>query len=137
MFKFHKISQIERDLYQFEDVVTTADILNGEIGTVTDGKFAASASGTKVVMQVEVGDDEHLNEYKIPAGAHVRVLDTAKLNGKLEVYGYPLKDGFKVGDAVGCFTITEVIGNHVGAVVEVTSTDAGSGSDSGAGEGTV
>ncbi len=121
MFKFHKISQIERDNYQFEDAVTEADILNGAFGTVTDGKFTASDAGTKVVMQVEVGDDMGMPEYKIPAGSHVRVLDTAKLNGELEVYGYPLPETFAVGDTVGCFTITEIIGNKIGAVVKVTA----------------
>ena len=71
-------------------------------------------------MQVEVGDDAGVAEYKIPAGSHVRVLDPAKVDGDLEVYGYPLPDGFKVGDTVGCFTITGIIGNKLGAVVKVT-----------------
>lgn len=121
MVKFHKISQIERDLYQFEDAVVDTEVLNGTFGDVADGKFTASDSGKKVIMQIEVGDDEAMPEYKIPAGSHVRVLDLAKVNGELEVYGYPLPEDFKVGDTVGAFTITEVIGNKVGAVVEVTA----------------
>jgi hypothetical protein len=120
MFKFNKISQLERDTYQFEDAVTETDILNGAFGEVADGKFTASEDGTKVVMQLEYGDDEDMPEYKIPAGSHVRVLDTEKLNGALEVYGYPLPDDFKVGDTLGVFTITEIIGNKVGAVVKIT-----------------
>lgn len=121
MFKFNKISQIEKE-YLFEDAVVDAAVLNGAFGTVAAGKFTPDPDGTSVIMQVENGDDEGLAEYKIPAGSHVRVLDTTKLNGgKLEVYGYPLPASFAVGDALGCFTIEEVIGNKVGAVVKVTA----------------
>ena len=119
--KFSRIGQIEHGNYPFEDAVVNVDVLNGAFGEVTGGVFTPSASGKKVIMQVEVGDDAGVAEYKIPAGSHVRVLDTAKVEGELEVYGYPLTDGFKVGDTVGCFTITEIIGNKLGAVVKVTA----------------
>lgn len=122
MVKFHTIGQIEHGSYPFEDAVVDKEVLNGAFGDVADGKFTASDSGKKVIMQIEVGDDEAMPEYKIPAGSHVRVLDPAKVTGELEVYGYPLPDDFKVGDAVGCFTITEIIGNKMGAVVKVTAT---------------
>ena len=118
MIKFSKISQIEHGEYPFEDAVVNADVLNGAFGEVADGVFTASASGKKVIMQVEVGDDAGLAEYKIPAGSHVRVLDPSKVEGDLELYGYPLSGDFKVGDTVGCFKITKVIGNKVGAVVQ-------------------
>ena len=120
MIKFSTIGQIEHGDYPFEDAIVNTDVLNGAFGDVADGVFTASASGKKVIMQVEVGDDAGVAEYKIPAGSHVRVLDPAKVEGDLEVYGYPLTDGFKVGDTVGCFTITEIIGNKLGAVVKVT-----------------
>lgn len=119
MFKFHKISSIERENYQFEDAVVDTDVLNGAFGDVTDGKFVPSESGSKVIMQVECGDDEGMPEYKIPAGSHVRVLDPAKVAEGLEVYGYPLPEDFAVGDTVGCFEITEIIGNKLGAVVKM------------------
>lgn len=118
MIKFSRISQIEHGDYPFEDAIVNADVLNGAFGDVAGGVFTASASGKKVIMQVEVGDEAGMDEYKIPAGSHVRVLDPAKVEGELEIYGYPLTDGFKVGDTVGCFKITEVIGNKVGAVVQ-------------------
>ena len=118
MIKFSTLGQIEHGEYPFEDAVVNADVLNGAFGEVVDGVFTASASGKKVIMQVEVGDDAGMAEYKIPAGSHVRVLDPAKVEGDLELYGYPLEDGFKVGDTVGCFKITKVIGNKVGAVVQ-------------------
>lgn len=121
MVKFHTIGQIERGAYPFEDAVVDTEVMNGAFGDVANGKFTASESGKKVIMQVEVGDDEGLGEYKIPAGSHVRVLDPAKVVGELEVYGYPLSADFKVGDTVGCFTITEIIGNKLGAVVKVTA----------------
>lgn len=121
MVKFRTIGQIEHGEYPFEDAVVDKDVLNGAFGDVANGKFTASDSGKKVIMQIEVGDDEGLDEYKIPAGSHVRVLDPTKVVGELEVYGYPLSDGFKVGDTVGCFTITEIIGNKLGAVVKVTA----------------
>ena len=118
--KFSTIGQVEHGAYPFEDAVVNVDVLNGAFGDVTGGVFTPSASGKKVIMQNEVGDDAGMAEYKIPAGSHVRVLDPTKVEGDLEVYGYPLTAGFKVGDTVGCFTITEVIGNKLGAVVKVT-----------------
>lgn len=120
MFKFRTIGQIERGNYPFEDAVVDKEVMNGAFGDVSNGKFTASDSGKKVIMQVEVGDDEYMDKYKIPAGSHVRVLDPAKVVGELEVYGYPLPDTFAVGDTVGCFTITEIIGNKLGALVKVT-----------------
>ena len=120
MIKFSTIGQIEHGEYPFEDAVVNVDVLNGAFGDVADGVFTPSESGKKVIMQVEAGDDAGVAEYKIPAGSHVRVLDPAKVVGDLEVYGYPLADGFKVDDTVGCFTITKVIGNKLGAVVQVT-----------------
>ena len=119
MIKFSGLKQIEHGEYPFEDAVVNADVLNGAFGDVAEGVFTPSASGKKVIMQVEVGDDAGMEEYKIPAGSHVRVLDPAKVKGDLEVYGYPLPAGFKVGDTVGCFTIKSIIGNKLGAVVQV------------------
>ena len=120
MVKFHTIGQIEHGEYPFEDAVVDVDVLNGAFGNVSGGKFTPNESGTKVIMQIENGDDEHMDKYKIPAGSHVRVLDPAKVVGELEIYGYPLEGDFNVGETVGCFTITEIIGNKVGAVVKVT-----------------
>ena len=118
MVKFHTIGQIEHGKYPFEDAVIDVAVLNGAFGEVADGKFTPSETGKKVIMQLECGDDAGMAEYKIPAGSHVRVLDPAKVEGKLEVYGYPLPDTFRVGDTVGCFKITDIIGNKLGAVVE-------------------
>ena len=120
MFKFHTIGQIEHGEYPFEDAVVDVDVLNGAFGDVTDGKFVPSDAGQKVIMLDENGDDAGMDEYKIPAGSHVRVLDPTKVVGKLEVYGYPLPETWAVGDTLGCFKITEIIGNKVGAVVEAT-----------------
>lgn len=123
-FKFRSIAQIEHNIYPFEDAVVNKDVLNGAFGTVEDGVFTPSESGKQVIMQVEVGDDAGVDEYKIPAGSHVRVFDTEKNitagYSQLEVYGYPLPETWNVGDTLGCFTIKEVIGNKAGAVVEVT-----------------
>lgn len=121
MVKFHKLSQIEHGNYLFEDAIVKVDTLNGAFGNVSGGVFTANESGTKIIMQVEAGDDEGMDEYKIPAGSHVRVLDPAKVEGELELYGHPLPATFKVGDTVGIFTITEIIGNKVGAVVKLTA----------------
>ena len=100
MIKFRTISQIEHCEYPFEDAVIDEDVMNGAFGDVTDGKFTAN---------------------EISAGSHVRVLDPMKVNGEFEVYGYPLPKTFAVGDTIGCFTITEIIGNKIGAVVRVTA----------------
>lgn len=123
MVKFHTLGEIEHGEYPFEDAVVDVDVFNGAFGDVTDGKFTPSDAGKKVIMQIENGDDEGLDEYKIPAGSRVRILDPAKVNGGLEVYGYPLPDTYAVGDTLGCFTITEIIGNKVGAVVSLTKAE--------------
>ena len=119
MIKFSTIGQIEHGEYPFEDAVVNVDVLNGAFGDVADGVFTPSESGKKVIMQVEVGDDAGMAEYKIPAGSHVRVLDPAKVVGDLEMYGYPLPADFKAEDTVGCFKIAKVIGNKIGAVVQL------------------
>ena len=105
MIKFSTIGQIEHGEYPFEDAVVNVDVLNGAFGDVADGVFTPSDAG--------------MAEYKIPAGSHVRVLDPAKVVGNLEMYGYPLPADFKAGDTVGCFKIASVIGNKLGAVVQV------------------
>ena len=139
MIKFNTIGQIEKGYY-FEDAVVDTDVLNGAFGAVTNGKFAPAASATKAVMQVEVGDDMDIDEYKIPAGSHVRVVDLASLNGQVvEVYGAQLPDTYKVGDAlvsdasgklvVGTGTsvaapkyeVTKVIGNKLGVEVKIVA----------------
>lgn len=121
MFKFRTLGQVEHGEYPFEDAVADSDVKNGAFVDVTNGKFTAGTSGKKVIMQLENGDNEAMPEYIIPKGSHVRVLDPSKVKGELEVYGYPLPETFKAGDALGCFTITEVIGNKIGAVVKAAA----------------
>lgn len=121
MFKFRTLGQVEHGEYPFEDAVADSDVKNGAFGDVTNGKFTAGTSGKKVIMQLENGDNEAMPEYIIPKGSHVRVLDPSKVKGELEVYGYPLPETFKAGDTLGCFTITEVIGNKIGAVVKAAA----------------
>ena len=139
MIKFNTIGQIEKGYY-FEDAIVDTDVLNGAFGAVTNGKFAPAASATNAVMQVEVVDDIDIDEYKIPAGSHVRVVDLASLNGQVvEVYGAQLPDTYKVGDAlvsdasgklvVGAGTsvaspkyeVTKVVGNKLGVEVKIVA----------------
>lgn len=139
MIKFHSIKQIEH-FYGFENAVATVDVLNGDFGTVTDGKFTPTADATKAIMLVEVGDDMAMPKYKIAKGADVRVLDLAKLNGEIiEVYGAQLPKTFAKGDklistATGAlevssgdsvvapyYEITEIIGNKIGIEVKVVA----------------
>lgn len=137
MIKFRKISQIEK-LYPFVDAVIDKDALNGDFGLVTTGKFAPKADAKQAIMQVEVGDDMDMPEYKIPAGSHVRVVDLEKLDGQeIEVYGAQLPDTFKVGDklksdatgklvsgasAAPYYEVTEIIGNKLGVAAKVVAT---------------
>lgn len=135
--KLHTIGQIEH-FYGFENAVADVDVLNGDFGTVTNGKFAPAAAATKAVVQVEVGDDMGMPEYKIPKGTDLRVLDLAKLNGQLvEVYGAQLPKTFAKGDklvstATGAleakpdatapyYEITKIIGNKIGVEVKVVA----------------
>lgn len=139
MIKFRRISQIEK-LYPFMDAVIDKDVLNGDFGAVTSGKFAPKADAKQAIMQIEVGDDMDMPEYKIPAGSHVRVVDLEKLDGQeVEVYGVQLPDTFKVGDKLKSdstgklvtgattapyYEVTEVLGNKLGVAVKVVAKTA-------------
>lgn len=139
MIKFRRISQIEK-LYPFVDATIDKDALNGDFGSVTTGKFAPKADAKQAIMQVEVGDDMDMPEYKIPAGSHVRVVDFEKLDGQeVEVYGVQLPDTFKVGDKLKSdatgklvtgattapyYEVTEVLGNKLGVAVKVVAKTA-------------
>lgn len=139
MIKFHSIKQIEH-FYGFENAVATADVMNGDFGTVTDGKFAPSAVATKAIMNLEVGDDMNMPEYKIPKGADVRVLNLAKLNGEIiEIYGAQLPSEFAKGDKLVStvtgklevssgdsvvapyYEVTKIIDNKIGVEVRVVA----------------
>lgn len=136
MIKFNTIGQIEH-LNAFEDAVVDTEILNGDFGTVTDGKFAVAATATKAVMQIEVGDDAGMPEYKIGVGSHVRVLDLTKLNGKtVEIYGAQLPSSFTKGDkltsdaagklvtgatAAPYLEVTKIVGNKLGVEATVVA----------------
>lgn len=139
MIKFRRISQIEK-LYPFVDAVTEKDALNGEFGVVESGKFKPKADAKMAIMQVEVGDDMGMPEYKIPAGNHVRVVDLEKLDGQeVEVYGAQLPATFAKGnklksDATGKLVtgasqapyleVTEIIGNKLGLAAKVVAKQA-------------
>lgn len=141
MIKFNSIDQIEKT-YCFEDAVVDKDVLNGDFGTVSDGAFAVGADATKAIMVDEVGDDMGMDEYKIPAGSHVRVLDLLELakqhpkNAKVEIYGAQLPASFNVGDKLKSdttgklvtgatvapyFEVTAIIGNKLGAEVKIVT----------------
>ena len=136
MIKFHSVGQIEHAKNYFVDAVTIADTFNGAFGDVADGKFTVGATKTKAIMQVEVGDDEGMPKYEIPAGTHVRILDLAQLVGEyVEVYDYPLPETVNVADklesdtdgslkvnasAAGLYLeVKEFIGNKDGVLVLV------------------
>lgn len=135
--KFNSIAQIEHERVPFIDAVTAADTYNGAFGDVEDGKFSVGATKTKAIMQVEVGDDEGMPKYFIPAGTHVRVIDLAKCkNNLVEIYDYPLPAEVAVGDklesqadgslkvnasATGVYLeVKKIIGNHAGVVALIT-----------------
>lgn len=135
--KFHSVGQIEHERVPFIDAVTKADTYNGAFGEVTDGEFEVGATKTMAIMQVEVGDDEGMPKYFIPAGTHVRVIDLSKCkNNLVEIYDYPLPDTVAVGDklesqadgslmvnagATGVYLeVKEIIGNHDGVVALIT-----------------
>ena len=136
MIKFHSVGQIEHAKNYFVDAVTTADTFNGAFGDVAGGNFTVGATKTKAIMQVEVGDDEGIPKYEIPAGTHVRILDLAQLVGEyVEVYDYPLPETVNVADklesdtdgslkvnasAAGLYLeVKEFIGNKDGVLVLV------------------
>lgn len=133
---FSTIGMWEKE-YAFEDAIVNADVLNGAFGAVADGAFTVGANATKAIMQVEVGDDEAMPDYKIAKGSHVRVLDLAKMNGKtVQIYGYPLPTKVAVGDklasdangalvvgagAAPYLEVTKLIGNKLGVEATVVA----------------
>lgn len=136
MVKFSTIGAIEKR-YEFEDAVAKTDILNGDFGVVSDGKFSTGANAVKAVMNIEVGDDADLDVYPIAKGTHVRVVDLSKFDGEIvEVYGAQLPDTFVVGNKLASdadgklvtgasvapyFEVTKVIPNVKGAEVKVVA----------------
>ena len=142
MIKFSTIGMIEHNDYPFEDAIASEDTFNGAFGDVTSGYFAVGAKKGKVIMQIERGDDEYMPTYKIVRGERVRVLDLAKLEGKIvEVYGDELPVDVAKGDklesdATGKLVkgavevsrmvsanpyleVTAIIGNHLGVEAKV------------------
>lgn len=135
---FNSVGEWEK-LYPFEDAVVNAETLNGCFGTVTAGVFEPAANAMKCVMQVEVGDDAGLDEYKIPASSHVRVCDLTKVADYalpyVRVFGAQLPATFAVGDkfvsdasgklitgsVAPYLEVTEVIGNKVGIVAKIVT----------------
>lgn len=135
MIKFSTIGEIEKGYY-FEDAVIDTAMLNGTFGSIADGKFTAGADKNQVIMQIETGDDEYMDEYLIPAGSHVRVLDLEKLAkdfDTFEIYGYPLPDTVAKGNKLksdesgklvandGKYEVTRILGNHAGAEIKITA----------------
>lgn len=132
MVKFSTVGAIEKGYY-FEDAIVEKDTLNGTFGSVEGGKFSPGADAKQVVMQLEVGDDEYVDRYTIPAGSHVRVLNIEKLAEDFEtidIFGYPLPAEITKGaklksDASGAlvtegtYEIVEVLGNKDGARVKI------------------
>lgn len=135
--KFYSLGQIEHERHPFIDAITKADTYNGAFGDIVDGEFEVGATKTKSIMQIEVGDDEGMPKYFIPAGTHVRVIDLAKCKDNLvEIYDYPLPDTVAVGDklesqedgslvvnsgATGVYLeVKKIIGNHDGVVALIT-----------------
>ena len=135
--KFYSLGQIEHERHPVIDVITKADTYNGAFGDIVDGEFEVGATKTKSIMQIEVGDDEGMPKYFIPAGTHVRVIDLAKCKDNLvEIYDYPLPDTVAVGDklesqedgslvvnsgATGVYLeVKKIIGNHDGVVALIT-----------------
>lgn len=133
---FSTIGAWEKE-YAFEDATVNADVLNGAFGAVDNGVFTVGAKATKAIMQVEVGDDEAMPEYKIVKGSHVRVVDLTKLNGKtVQIYGYPIPESVAVGNKLASgangalvagaetapyLEITKIIGNKLGVEATVVA----------------
>lgn len=132
--KFSSVGAWEKT-YCFEDAITEKDTFNGTFGKVENGKFSPAADATKVIMQLEVGDDEYMDKYMIPAGSHVRVLDLEKLAENfdtIEIYGYPLPATVEKGnklksDASGAlviggekYEVTQILGNKAGVELKIT-----------------
>lgn len=140
--KLNSIGQIEKT-YAFEDAIVNTEILNGAFGAVTSGVFAPAANATKVVMNVEVGDNVGLDEYKIASGSHVRVLDLVELatqypeNTNVEIYGVQVPSNVAVNDklvsdATGSLVknasatapylqVTRIIGNKLGVETKIVT----------------
>ena len=136
-FETNWLAPLGPNVDAFEDAVAKTDILNGDFGVVSDGKFSTGANAVKAVMNIEVGDDADLDVYPIAKGTHVRVVDLTAFDGEtIEIYGAQLPDTYAKGnklvsDATGklvtggsvapYFEITKVIPNVKGVEVKVVA----------------
>lgn len=84
MVRFEEISTIEK-LYPYEPATASAEYINGAFGSVnaSTGVFTIGAGATKCIMNVEMGDDAHTDNYKCPSGSDLRVADLTKADGKI------------------------------------------------------
>ena len=100
--EYTTVGQYEKE-YNFVDCVSDSDVINGAFGTITSGKFVPG-EGTYAVMQIEDGNDAGKENYVIPAGRHLRLLDLTKVgtvtgNKLVRLIG-TMPDGIEVGDEV-------------------------------------
>ena len=100
--EYTTVGQYEKE-YNFVDAVSDSNVINGAWGTITGGKFVPG-EGTYAVMQIEYGDNAGKEDYVIPAGEHLRLLDTEKVgsvtgNKLVRLIG-TMPDGIAVGDDV-------------------------------------
>ena len=113
--EYSSVAQFEKE-YNFVDAVSESNVINGAWGTITAGKFVPGA-GTYAVMQIEYGDNAGKEDYVIPAGEHLRLLDLTKVgsvtgNKLVRLIG-TVPAGVAVGDKVkvdGYGVITETNG---------------------------
>lgn len=143
MITYLNVGEYEK-LNPFVDAVTEKEIPNGAGVSIAAGKvtMADAETATHVVMNVEVGDDMYTDDYKIPAGSHVRCLDLKAVDGMaVQIYGPQLpadvgatdKLKFKADGTLEKnastetrFEVTKILGNKIGveAIVKVKASEA-------------
>lgn len=112
MIKPYTIGMIEK-YDSLESAIAGSDVVNGSIGTVTNGTFNVGANGNYFVYTEIDGDDKY-TETVIAKDAHVRVANLEKWIGKqLHVSGTNTSGTIAVGD--------KLASNATGVLVKNTS----------------
>lgn len=100
MVRFEKLF-VPEVLYPYVDAICKAEVKNGTFGTVAEVAGAqtfTAGAGNMCVMQVELGDDAHTDEYAV-SKTHVRVADMEKCNGLIvNITAEQLPDEYEVGN---------------------------------------
>ena len=106
MVKVHTIEMLEHSAHSTPNVKAHTDMINGALVGLANGVTTTPADGEElyIVLNVQSGDDEYAEEYKIKAGTMVNLFKISNWSGKeLDVTAANIVDDYatvSVGDTL-------------------------------------